>query len=415
MTESTIALNEYLSKIGMKDNPDYLREAVQFLSQQLIELEAETVIGAKKHERSTQRKTYRNGYRKRYWETRVGKLELSIPKVRQGHFYPSLLEPQKRSEKALIAVVQEAYILGVSTRKMDKLLKSMGLTGIDKSKVSRINKELDALVHQFRQRPLLEQYPYLWLDATVIKVRENHRIVSLSMMIAIGVDPQGERHILDFELSAGESEAAWLDFLRSLRRRGLYDVKLVISDAHTGLKEALSQVFSGATWQRCWVHFMRNLLGQVPRKDRKQVADLVKQIRLHPDRQTAGLFLRTIAEALSSRWPKAAEMLWEAEDDILVYKTFPRTHHRSIYSSNLIERLNREIKRRTKVIGVFPTRDSVMRLIGTILIEIDEEWRSGRRYFSISSMEEMLLPEQEKVFEENPIEVDFSVLMEQLT
>lgn len=397
MTDPTIALKEYLNKQGLGQDGDFLREGLELLSQMLIEVEAEQQIGAGRHERSETRTNWRNGYRRRRWETRLGEVELAIPKLRNGSFFPSLLEPRKRSEKALLAVVQEAYVKGVSTRKVDALVKSLGLTGIDKSKVSRICKELDAQVSQFRQRPLQSAYPYVWLDALVLKVRENGRVVSLALVIAIGVDEQGERHVLGFDLGAGESDAFWLDFLRSLRRRGLERVELVVSDAHEGLKAALDQVFSGAAWQRCTVHFMRNVLAQIARKDRKQVAAVLKLIFVQPDHELAGAYLQRVAMAMQPRWPKAAEMLLDAEDEILVYKTFPQPQQRSLHSTNPLERLNREVRRRTRVVGVFPDRPSVFRLAGTLLLEQNEEWQAGRRYFSQESMQ--ILLDQEKNIE----------------
>jgi transposase-like protein len=324
----------------------------------------------------------------------VGELNLGIPKMRKGSFFPALLEPRKRSEQALLSLVQQAYLQGVSTRKVDALVQSLGLSGIDKSKVSRICKVLEEQVDEFRNRPLQDHYPYIWLDAVVLKVRENHRVISLALVIAIGVDRLGERHILGFELGAGESEAFWLDFLRSLRSRGIERVELVISDAHQGLKAALDQVFSGAAWQRCRVHFMRNLLSQIARKDRKQVAAALKLIFAQNDRDLTGTYLRRVAEAMMSHWPKAAERLLDAEDDVLVYKTFPERHQRSIHSTNPLERLNREIRRRTNVVGVFPDRPSILRLAGSLLLEQDEDWRAGRRYFSQKSMEALLEPDQ---------------------
>ena len=257
MTEATIALKEYLYNHGMEKDADFLRQGLELLSQLLMEVEVEQQIGAKKHERSEERSNYRNGTRKRSWETRVGEIELAIPKLRKGNYYPSLLEPRRPAEKALLAVVQEAYLKGVSTRKVDDLLKAMGLTGIDKSKVSRICKELDQAVEEFRQRKLQESYPYVWLDALYLKVRQNHRVVSLALVIAVGVDEHGERHLLGFDLGGSEEQAFWLAFLRSLLKRGLKRVQLVISDAHEGLKNALSQVFTGASWQR-WRAFIRS-------------------------------------------------------------------------------------------------------------------------------------------------------------
>lgn len=388
MTDPTIALKEYLYNIGMNKDADFLRQGVELLSQLLMEVEVEQQIGAKKHERSEERSNYRNGTRKRSWETRVGEIELGIPKLRKGSYYPSLLEPRRPAEKALLAVVQEAYLKGVSTRKVDGLLKALGLTGIDKSKVSRICKELDQAVEQFRQRQLQESYPYVWLDALYLKVRQNHRVVSLAMVIAVGVDDQGERHLLGFDLGGSEDEAFWLAFLRSLVKRGLKRVQLVISDAHEGLKKALSQVFIGASWQRCRVHFMRNLLARIPHKDKKAVADAVRLIFDQPSRQSAEDQLRQLVQKMNPIYPKATALLLDAETDILAYKTFPNEHWRRIHSTNLLERLNREIKRRTKVVGVFPDQPSVIRLVGSLLMETDDDWRATqRRYFSQDSMQ----------------------------
>jgi len=387
MTEPTIALKEYLYNIGMNKDADFLRQGVEILSQLLMEAEVEQRVGAKKHERTEERSTYRNGYRKRSWETRVGEVELAIPKLRTGSYFPSLLEPRRPAEKALLAVVQEAYLKGISTRKVDALLKALGLTGIDKSKVSRICKELDQTVEQFRQRQLQESYPYVWLDAVYLKVRQNHRVVSMAMVIAVGVDEQGERHLLGFDLGGSEDEAFWLAFLRSLVSRGLKKVQLVISDAHEGLKKAISQVFTGASWQRCRVHFMRNLLARIPHKDKKEVADAVRLIFEQPSLQSAQDQLSQLVKKIEPIYPKGATLLLEAEPDILAYKSFPKEHWRRIHSTNSVERLNKEIKRRTKVVGIFPDQPAVIRLVGSLLIEIDDDWRGAqRRYFSTESM-----------------------------
>ena len=380
-------LKEYLTKIGMDEDAEFLRESVQLLSQMLMEIEVEQKVGASKHERTSERSNYRNGYRDRTWQTRVGEVELAIPKLRKGSYFPSLLEPRRPAEKALLAVVQEAYLKGVSTRKVDALLKALGLTGIDKSRVSRICKELDQSVEQFRQRPLQESYPYVWLDALYLKVRQNHRIVSLAMVIAIGVDQTGERHLLGFDLGASEDEDFWLAFLRSLVSRGMKTVQLTISDAHQGLKKAVRQVFSGASWQRCRVHFMRNLLAHIPKPDKSAVADAVRMVFDQPDRYSASVQLQWLVQKLGNHYPEAANLLSEAEDDILMYKSFPRTHWRRIHSTNPLERLHKEVRRRTNVVGIFPNRASVFRLVGSILIEIDDDWRSGRHYFLQESME----------------------------
>jgi len=389
MTDNIMTLIDNLRKAGLQDDIDFYQKAIEYLGQRVIDLEAEEVIGAKKYERTDTRTTQRNGTRKRTLETRVGEIELEIPKLRKGTYFPSILERRNMIEEALLTVVQEAYVQGISTRKMNKLFKAFGLPGIDKSKVSRICKELNEMVQQFRERPLQACYPYIWLDGIVLKVRENHRVVNLSLAIAIGVDQQGERHIMGFELGAGESEAFWLEFLRSIKKRGLAKIMLVTSDAHSGLVSALSQVFSGATWQRCTVHFMRNVLAQIAHKDKKQVADALKLIFDQPDHRTALIYLEHLAAVMHKHWPKAAEMLLEAKEDILVYKTFPEEHHRSIHSVNPLERLNREIRRRTRVVGVFPDRPSVYRLVGTLLMNVDEDWRAGRCYMGKEGVEKI--------------------------
>jgi transposase-like protein len=409
MTDSIITFINYLRKKDLVEDVDFLKKASEFMYQKLIDLEAEEVIGAGRYERTPKRQTYRNGTRERQLETRVGKITVKIPKLRRGSYFPSILEPRKRSEEALLAVIQEAYILGVSTRRMDELVQRMGLEGIDKSKVSRICKELDEMVDQFRERKLQTHYPYIWLDAIVLNVRENHRVVKLSLGIAVGVDEQGERHILGLDLGAGESEVFWLEFLRSLKQRGLEESMLVISDAHSGLKAAIAQAFSGGTWQRCSVHFMRNVLAQVSHKDKKQVADAIKLIFDQPDQASAKVFLKKLAELMESRWPKVSRMLLEAKEDILAYKTFPSVHHRSIHSVNPLERLNREIRRRTRLVGVFPNRASVFRLVGTLLMEIDEDWRGGRRYMAQEGMNKLLNP-----ILEDPSEQSFELVDELL-
>ena len=389
MTDNIMTLIDELRKTGLREGFDFCQKAAEYIAQEMIDHEAEKVIGAKKYERTETRANQRNGTRKRSLETRVGEIELDIPKLRKGTYFPSILERRNMLEEALLTVVQEAYVQGISTRKMERLFKAFGLPGIDKSKVSRICKELNEMVQHFRERPLQACYPYIWLDAIVLKVRENHRVVNLSLAIAIGVDQQGERHIMGFELGAGESEAFWLDFLRSIKKRGLEEAKLVTSDAHSGLVSALSQALSGAAWQRCTVHFMRNVLAQIAHKDKKQVAAALKLIFEQPDHRTALIYLERLAEGMQNRWPKAAEMLLEAKEDILVYKTFPEEHHRSIHSVNPLERLNREIRRRTRVVGVFPDRASVYRLVGTLLVNTDEDWRAGRRYMGKEGVEKI--------------------------
>jgi putative transposase len=315
MTTVTMALIEYLRKMELEPDDDWLRQMVQQFTQGLIELEAEQKIGAARHEHSPNRLAQRNGYRERGLATRVGELELRIPKLRTGSFFPSLLEPRRRAEKALVAVVQEAYIEGVSTRKVDDLLQAMGLSGIDRTAVSRACKALDEVIEPFRNRPLTGAYAYLWLDALYLKVRQNHRIVSKALVIAIGVSETGEREVLGWALGASEEQAFWQAFLRSLVGRGLTGVQLVISDAHEGLKAAIAQTLAGAAWQRCRVHFMRNLLAHIPQGDKSLVAASVRTIFAPPTREAAGAQVEQVAQMLDKHWPKAATLLRAAEND----------------------------------------------------------------------------------------------------
>jgi transposase-like protein len=381
-----------LRKVGLGLEPDFLREAIRVMSAALMELEVSAQAGAERYERREERTSYRNGYRERTWATRVGDVPLRIPKLRHGTYFPSLLEPRRRAEQALLAVVQQAYVEGVSTRKVDDLVQALGLSGVDQSAVSRMCRELDPLVEQFRQRPLTHAYPYLWLDALYLKVRQNHRIVSQAVVIALGVRETGEREVVGFAVGASEEEAFWREFLRSLVGRGLHGVQLVVSDAHEGLKAASAGVFQGASWQRCRVHFLRNLLARVPQQDKAVVAALARTIFAQPDRQAAGQQLREVARLLEARWPAAAPLLLAAEEDILAYMAFPREHWTRLYSTNVLERLNREVKRRTDVVGVFPDVPSVYRLVGTVLLEFDDEWHIERRYFSLESMRQLVDP-----------------------
>jgi len=395
MTDATMALMDYLGKFGLRLDSDFVRDGVRLLIQSLIEAEVTQRIGAKPYERSAERVTQRNGYRERAYDTRVGELTLQVPKLREGSYFPSFLEPRRKAEKALLAVVQSAYIEGVSTRKVDRLLQAMGLTGIDKSEVSRICKELDEAVQAFRERPLQGEYPYVWLDATYLKVRQNHHIVSMAVVIAIGVRETGDREVLGFAVGASEEESFWMEFLRSLVRRGLRGVALVISDAHEGLKAALMQVLSGATWQRCRVHCMRNILAHVTQADKAMVAAALRTIFAQRHRTAAGTQLEVVATTMASRWPKAAELLRGAEEDVLAYMAFPMEHWTRVYSTNPLERLNKEIKRRTDVVGIFPDVASVERLVGAILIDAHAEWQVDRRYFSQESMHKLNANEQQ--------------------
>ena len=382
---------------------DFLREAIVLLTRLLMEAEVSEQIGAGRYERSESRQGYRNGYRDRVWETRVGEVPLQIPKLRRESYFPSFLEPRRRAERALLAVIQSAYVAGVSTRKVDNLVQALGLTGVDKSKVSRICQELDEAVTAFRNRPLEVAYPYLWLDALYLKVRQNHRIVSMAVVLAIGVRETGEREILAIDIGASEEEAFWTAFLRGLVERGLKGVQLVISDAHKGLRRAMNTVLTGTAWQRCRVHCMRNVLAHVPKRDKSIVAAAIRTIFAQPSQEAARQQLAEVEKAMEARWPKAAEVLMAAEDDVLTYMTFPPEHWSRIYSTNPLERVNREVKRRTHVVGIFPNADAVLRLVGSVLIEVHEEWQAGRRYFSLESMRKLYEPVEERLTLPSPL------------
>ncbi|HOJ80369.1 MAG: IS256 family transposase [Clostridia bacterium] len=388
-TKNRMSLLEQLSKYVVEKDKDFLKEALTLLINALMDAEVTSMIGAEKYERSENRNNHRNGYRQREWDTRLGTLQLSIPKLRHGSYFPSLLEPRKMSEKALLNVVQEAYVHGVSTRKVDELVESLGIKGMDKSEVSRISKQLDGFVTEFKNRILEGEYPYLWLDATFPKVREGGRVCSMALVIAVGVNQSGEREILGFDVGMSEDGAFWEEFLRKLVARGLKGVKLVVSDAHEGLKSAIKKVLTGSTWQRCRVHFMRNVLSQVPKKCQGMVSSIIRTIFAQNDQESAREQLRHVVDELRGRFPKAMEILEAAEEDILAYMAFPREHWIQIHSTNPLERLNREIRRRTDVVCIFPNRDAVIRLVGTMLMEQNDEWQVGRRYFSLESMEKL--------------------------
>ena len=403
MTGPTVALLELLRKTGLELDSDFLREGIAVLTRLLMEMEVSEQIGAQRYQRSEERQGQRNGYRERVWETRVGEIPVRIPKLREGSYFPSFLEPRRRAERALLAVIQAAYVEGVSTRKVDDLVQALGLTGVDKSKVSRICQELDKAVSAFRERPLEAEYPYLWLDALYLKVRQNHRIVSMAVVIAIGVRESGEREILAVDIGASEEEAFWTPFLRALVARGLQGVQLVISDAHQGLKEAIATVLAGAAWQRCRVHFMRNVLAHVPRGDKSVVAVAIRTIFAQPNQEAARQQLAEVLRAMEARWPRAAAVLSAGEDDVLTYMTFPPEHWTRIYSTNPLERLNREVKRRTNVVGIFPNPDAVLRLVGSVLIEINDEWQVGRRCFSQQSMRKLKEPLEARLTLPSPL------------
>jgi putative transposase len=387
MAKSRMDVTAFVGKLLKEDDADALKEGVQVLAQALMEAEVTAQIRALPYERSTERTAYRNGYRTRTWDTRVGTIELKLPKVSSGSYFPSLLEPRRRAEKALHAVVTEAYVKGVSTRKVDDLVKALGIDGISKSEVSRICKALDSEVEAFRSRPLEEECPYVILDATFHKVREIDRVVSTACVVAVGVTTDGERRVLGVDCGPSEDEAFWTRFLRALVKRGLKGVRLVVSDAHEGLRNAIAKVLSDSLWQRCRVHFMRNLLSTVPRAAQETVAAFVRTIFYQPDHHTAMAHLKEVVGMLRGRFPEAADLLEDAAEDGLAHMHFPKEHRRRLHSTNTVERLHMEIKRRTRVIGIFPNRASLLRMVGTLLQEQDDEWQvAERRYLSIESM-----------------------------
>jgi putative transposase len=383
MTNEMMSLRALVEK---SSDADFLREMVGFAAQRVMELEVEGLTGAPHGARSETRINHRNGYRERAWETRAGTVELRIPKLRQGSYCPALLEPRRMAEKALAAVVQEAYVQGVSTRSVDALVKAMGMTGISKSQVSRLCEEIDGKVTAFLNRPLEGDWPYLWLDATYVKVRENGRIVSVAVIVAVAVNSDGRREVLGMAIGASEAETFWVDFLRSLARRGLRGVKLVISDAHEGLKAAVAKVLH-ASWQRCRVHFMRNVLAHAGRQGRRVVSAFIATAFAQEDAAAAQAQWRQVADQLRPRATRLAELMDAAEPDVLAYMTFPKDHRLKIHSTNPLERLNAEIKRRTEVVGIFPNEDAITRLVGAILLEQNDEWAVQRaRYMTLETI-----------------------------
>jgi transposase-like protein len=399
------ALTELLDALKAGGDLDFMRRAMEVVLQLLIELEATEKIGAGRYERTETRTTHRNGSRSRLLSTKAGDVNLQIPKLRQGSFFPSLLEPRRRIDKALWAVVMEAYVHGVSTRKVDDLVQALGIeAGISKSEVSRICGELDAVVAEFRDRPLSHvEFPYVFLDATYVKAHEGAKVVSKAIVIATGVARTGDREVLGLAVGDSEDGAFWTAFLRSLRARGLAGVQLVISDAHEGLKAAIAGVFVGAAWQRCRVHFMRNVLARVPRGSSEMVAAAVRTIFAQPDAAAVADQLETIADKLARQFPAVATMLRDAAPDILAFATFPQSHWRKIWSTNPLERVNVEIKRRADVVGIFANENSVLRLAGAVLLEIHDEWAVAERcYLSAGSLAKLYETRQD----DNPKEVE---------
>ena len=384
MTNEMMSLRGLLEKSA---DADLLREMIGFTAERLMELEVATLTGAGHGERNPdQRLVHRNGYRERDWETRAGTVELRIPRLRKGSYLPCFLEPRRMAEKALTAVIQEAYIQGISTRSVDDLVKAMGMTGISKSQVSRLCGEIDGKIATFLDRPLEGDWPYVWLDATYVKVRQDGRIVSVAVIIAVGANTVGRREVLGMTIGPSEAETFWTDFLRKLARRGLRGVKLVVSDAHEGIKAAVSKVLC-ATWQRCRVHFMRNVLAHAGKSGRRVVSAFIGTAFAQDDAKAASAQWRQVADQLRPRARKLAELMDEAETDVLAYMTFPPAHRTKLHSTNPIERLNGEIKRRTEVVGIFPNEDAITRLIGAILLEQNDEWAVQRaRYMTLESV-----------------------------
>jgi len=385
MTKNMIDLPELIAK---SEDGDFLRELIRDAAERLMDIEVSALCGAGHGQRTPLRENQRNGYRERRWDTRAGTVGLNIPKLRKGSYFPAFLEPRRTAEKALMAVIQEAYIQGISTRSVDDLVKAMGLTGVSKSQVSRLCAEIDERVQAFLNRPIEGDWPFLWLDATYVKLRENHRIVSMAVIVAVAVNTDGRREVLGITVMPSEAEAFWADFLRSLTRRGLRGVRLVVSDAHEGLKAASRKV-PGAGWQRCRVHFMRNLLCRVGRSPQPVVSAAVKTIFAEKDRDAAHKRWREVADGLRGRFPDVAKLMDDAEHDVLAYMAFDGELRRKLHSTNPLERLNKEIKRRTNVVGIFPNRDAVMRLVGALMLEQNDEWAVSRRYMSMESLNQI--------------------------
>jgi putative transposase len=385
--ELRIGLQELLRKATIDRDADFLKEGVRVLSQALMEIEVQEHVGAARHERSPGRVGQRNGYRERNWDTRVGTVELKVPRVRDSSYFPSLLEPRRRAERALAAVVQEAYVHGVSTRKVDGLVKALGMEGISKSRVSELCEELDEEVERFRNRPLEGPYPYVWVDATYLKARQDGHVASTAVVIAVGVNGEsGEREVLGFDVGPSEDGAFWTSFLRSLVARGLRGVRLVTSDAHRGLKGAIEAVLQGASWQRCRVHFMRNALCLVPKAAQQMAGATIRTVFAQPDAPSAREQWLRVSEGFRYRFARLSELMEEAEEDVLAYALFPEEHWRKIWSNNPLERVNKEVKRRTNVVGIFPNEAAVIRLVGAILSEQPDEWQVAKRYFSAGSL-----------------------------
>jgi putative transposase len=388
VADPTMDALAWLRKQIAEADTDLLREMVRVFAEALMGAEADAICGAAYGERSMERVNRRNGRRERAWDTRVGTISLGIPKLRSGSYFPDwLLEPRRRAERAFVAVVSECYVKGVSTRRVEDLVQTLGIERMSKSQVSELARNLDAEVEAFRSRPLdAFPYTYVFVDALTQRVREGGRIVNVACVIATGVSAAGYREILGMDVFTTEDGTAWTTFLRSLVARGLAGVKLVVSDAHEGLKAAIGAVLPGASWQRCRTHFARNLLSKVPKAAGPLVGTLVRSIFAQPDSSAVWAQHARVVSELSERFPDAAKMLADAADDILAFSSFPPEHWRQIWSNNPQERLNREIRRRTDVVGIFPNREAVVRLVGMVLAEQHDEWAVARRYMGLGSL-----------------------------
>jgi putative transposase len=368
---------------------DLLREMIQYVAQRMMDMDVESLCAAAYAERSPERLNSRNGYRERLWETRAGSVDLKIPKLRKSSYFPGFLEPRRTAEKALAAVIQEAYIQGVSTRSVDELVKAMGMSGISKSQVSRLCTEIDERVNAFLNRPIEGDWPYLWIDATYLKVREAGRIVSVAVIIAVAVNTDGVREVLGMAIGPSEAEPFWTSFLRSLTRRGLRGVKLVISDAHEGIKAAVAKVLK-STWQRCRVHFLRNALAHAGKGQRQMVLALINTVFAQDTQEAAIAQWRTVADQVRTKFPKLGTLMDDTESDVLAFMSFPKAHRVQIHSTNPLERLNAEIKRRTDVVGIFPNEPAITRLVGALLLEQNDEWQLQRRYLQLEGLQTLV-------------------------